>query len=210
MVNCLLCQKNQTEIFGFFNNLEFIKCNNCHSVFKNPSGFVAFETEKERYLLHDNDVEDIDYQNFVKPLVDEVLLDFSAEAKTLDFGAGTGPVIAKVLSEKGFDLKLYDPFFHPDRSVLEDRYDVIICCEVMEHFRNPHKEFRLLKKLLLPNGKLYCMTQLLPKVENFSNWNYKNDVTHIFFYSEKTIAWIANQFGFSDFKIDGRLIVFEN
>jgi len=210
MVNCLLCQKNQTEIVGIFNNVEFLKCNNCHSVFKNPSGFVTFEAEKERYLLHDNDVENFDYQNFVKPLVNEVLLDFSAEAEILDFGAGTGPVIAKLLSEKGFNLKLYDPFFHPDRRVLEDKYDVIICCEVMEHFRKPNEEFKILKNLLLPNGKLYCMTQLLPEAESFSNWNYKNDITHVFFYSEKTITWIAEVFNFSGFKIEGRLIVFEN
>jgi hypothetical protein len=80
---------------------------------------------------------------------------------------------------------------------------------VIEHFHRPRKEFEKLYDLLLQNGKLYCMTDMFNETKNFDTWYYKNDHTHVFFYHEKTIAWIAEKIGFSNFHIEGRLIVFE-
>mgnify|MGYP003664122103 FL=1 len=52
------------------------------------------------------------------------------------------------------------------------------------------------------------MTDLFSTTTNFENWNYKNDKTHVVFYSETTLKWIQQTFNFSEVKIDGRLIVF--
>ena len=78
----------------------------------------------------------------------------------------------------------------------------------MEHFQEPAKEFRLLQKLLKKGGKLYCMTELLPKQDEFRDWYYKNDPTHVVFYSEKNLIWIKEAMGFEDVSVEGRLIVF--
>jgi 2-polyprenyl-3-methyl-5-hydroxy-6-metoxy-1,4-benzoquinol methylase len=172
--------------------------------------YVSKTEEKDRYLTHNNDVNDPRYQNFVSPLFTTVNSDFPKTAKGLDFGAGTGPVIAKMLSEKGYSVALYDPFFHPNTEVLEKQYDFIVCCEVMEHFHNPNKEFKLLERLLAPKGKLYCMTDLVPKNIKFSDWYYKNDNTHVVFYSERNLQWIQRHFGFSKLEVNSRLIVFTN
>ena len=80
--------------------------------------------------------------------------------------------------------------------------------EEVRIFHNPKKEFILLKKLLLENGKLYCMTDVYNEDIDFHNWRYKNDQTHIFIYHEKTIHWIKEQFGFLNVTIEGRLITF--
>ena len=109
-----------------------------------------------------------------------------------------------------FKIKAYDPIFHKNPKLLDEKYDYIACCEVIEHFYNPKKEFALLKKLLLKGGRLYCMTEIYDQNIDFGSWYYKNDPTHVFIYQRKTIDWINTEFGFSDVNINGRLITFFN
>jgi SAM-dependent methyltransferase len=136
--------------------------------------------------------------------------DFSQDSKGLDFGAGTGPVLSKVLQDNNYSIKMYDPFFHYHPELLDDKYDFIGSCEVIEHFHNPYNEFKLLKSLLNDKGKLYCMTEPYHDGIDFASWYYKNDPTHVFFYHQKTFEWIKMEFGFSSVSVKGRLITFEN
>jgi hypothetical protein len=137
-----------------------------------------------------------------------VLSEFSAEHHGLDFGAGTGPVISEVLRGRGYSVALYDPFFHHDPALLRLQYDYIVCCEVMEHFHDPGKEFNLLSSLLPSHGVVYCMTDLYEDNIDFKKWYYKNDPTHVFIYSAATCQWVAKHCGFSDCSIRGRLVRF--
>ncbi|MFW5427416.1 MAG: class I SAM-dependent methyltransferase, partial [Methylophagaceae bacterium] len=155
-----------------------------------------------------NDVDDKGYQQFVSPITSSVLRHHIPEQVGLDFGAGTGPVIAKVLADHGFKLDLYDPFFHNNSELLAGQYDYVVCCEVMEHFYKPDEEFALLKRLLKPNGRLYCMTDLYHEDIDFPNWYYQKDNTHVFFYHLRSLEYIKQQFGFSDLSVDGRLVTF--
>lgn len=204
---CLLCNSNQTTLY-YQHNRRFHKCETCGCVFIPKSQLPKSTDEKNRYLAHQNNIEDLGFQKFVSPILNAVLKDHTKDAKGLDFGAGTGPVITKLLVEKGYKLALYDPFFHPDRNVLDTTYNFIVCCEVIEHLHTPLKEFKLLKTLLQENGTLYCMTDLLPKKEAFANWYYKNDFTHVIFYTQKSLQWIKETVGFNHVSIEGRLIVF--
>jgi hypothetical protein len=54
------------------------------------------------------------------------------------------------------------------------------------------------------------MTHVYNETIDFENWYYKNDETHVIFYQQETIQWIAQQLGFSKFSINNRLIIFEN
>ncbi|MBT8263085.1 MAG: class I SAM-dependent methyltransferase [Bacteroidia bacterium] len=208
MNHCLLCHSESTALFFEGNSHLFYKCSNCGTVFRDPDTFISVEDEKARYLTHNNDVEDERYQQFVSPITASVLKDFTSKATGLDFGAGTGPVITKVLKDNGYHIELYDPFFHPDNTVLERTYDFIVCCEVIEHFHNPLEEFKLLKRLLNPGGKLYCMSDILVSIQEFDKWYYKDDPTHVIFYSEENLQWIRKASGFSNVFIDNRLIIF--
>jgi 2-polyprenyl-3-methyl-5-hydroxy-6-metoxy-1,4-benzoquinol methylase len=169
--------------------------------------FLSLSEEKERYEEHNNDVNDSNYQQFVSPIVNRVLTDFSKTDTGLDFGSGTGPVISKMLRDAGYTLTTYDPFFDKNESALNKQYDFIVCCEVIEHFHSPTKEFALLKNLLKPKGKLYCMTDMYSEDLNFEKWYYKNDPTHVFFYSKKALEYIRKRWGFSELGIKERLIV---
>lgn len=186
----------------------YYECKRCNGIFIPPAFRLNSKDEKKRYEEHNNDVEDAGYQNFVAPITSAVFNDFSHNDIGLDFGAGTGPVIAKILRDNNYDIKLYDPFFHKNTELLNLKYNYIVCCEVMEHFYNPHNEFALLKKLLKTNGKLYCFTHLYTPAIKFDTWYYSNDATHVFIYQENTIRWIKEEFGFSSVLINGKLIIF--
>ena len=206
--NCPLCNSTSTLFCEKTKHL-FYKCNTCHGIFRPKHTFLTAEEEKAHYEKHNNDVFDERYQNFVSPIVNAVLQDFTSEAKGLDFGSGTGPVIAKMLTDKGYQVQNYDLFFANEPSLLNQKYDYISCCEVMEHFHQPYKEFELLKSLLLPKGKLYCKTEVFNNQKPFENWYYKDDFTHVFIYQHKTLEWIKTKFHFSNLVIKEKLIVFE-
>ena len=208
MKPCLLCHSESTAPFFEGNSQQFLKCSICGTVYRDPNQFISAEAEKERYLTHNNDIEDERYQQFVSPITSAVIKDYSCEAVGLDFGAGTGPVIAKILKDRGFRIRLYDPFFHPDKEVMNQLYDFIVCCEVIEHFHKPLEEFKLLKSLLKAEGKLYCMSDLLVDRSDFGRWYYKDDPTHVLFYSAENLNWIKRALGFANVRIDGRLIIF--
>lgn len=206
-MNCPLCS---TPVLHFYshNHREFYFCSECFSVSLDSNNHLSAEEQKQHYGYHRNDANDKEYQKFVSPIVDSILKDFKPSHKGLDFGCGKDSSITKLLKEQNYEVASYDIFFANDPKVLKKTYDFIACCEVIEHFNNPKSEFERLFSLLNSDGKLYCMTELFSEKMNFDEWYYKNDPTHVFFYSEKTIGWIAQQFGFKDYTVKNRLIVF--
>lgn len=206
-MNCILCESS-TKKFWKSKNREFVECTNCGGIQLLPQFYISKQREEARYLTHNNDVDDPKYQDFVKPITSRILKDFTSEKTGLDYGCGTGPVATSQLKKEGFNVSLYDLYFYPVKEVLDFKYDFIICCEVMEHFAAPKKEFGELASLLKPGGKLYCKTSLYSEKVDFDNWYYKNDVTHVFFYTAKSLEWIKENLGFSTLEIHSKLIVF--
>jgi len=210
---CPLC-KTKADYFCSFGKKrrDYFKCKHCDAVFLHPNNYIDYNQEKERYETHNNDVTDKRYQNFVRPITEAVKQTFPLTANGLDYGCGTGPVASFVLESKGFKkITLYDPFFQPSEEHLTQRYDFIICCEVIEHFFSPKEEFLRLRNLLKPNGKLFCKTSILKTdchETYFQDWWYKNDPTHVFFYTSKTLEYIRVQFGFKTLSIETDLITF--
>lgn len=207
-MQCTLC-RGTTRDFQLLREIRYVRCQNCKSVLLVPEFFVSSQAEKARYLEHNNDVADPRYQNFVSPITSKVQEDFSTQSIGLDYGCGTGPVATAELQEKGYSINLFDPYFEDHPEVLQHLYDFIICCEVMEHFHKPCEEFEKLYSLLLPGGKLYCKTSLFSDSMDFNRWYYKNDPTHVFFYSEESLEWIRGNIGFKKLEIFPKLIVFE-
>lgn len=204
---CPLCNSKGAVFFRHKNRL-YHQCSNCSGIFVDKDLRIFGKAEKSRYEEHVNDVEDIRYQKFVLPITSAILRDHTPKDKGLDFGAGTGPVISKVLEDNDFSIVQYDPFFYNHPELLDSKYNYIACCEVIEHFHNPKKEFLLLKDLLQKNGKLYCMTEIYNETVNFKTWNYKDDATYVFIYHKKSLEWIKDELGFSNMIIEGRLITF--
>jgi len=203
---CPLCSGN-SKSFYVFKLREFLRCNSCKSVFTNPAHYLTPAEEKTHYEWHENDPEDLRYQNFVRPLVNHIFEDFNAAHTGLDFGSGTGSPIVKLLEDEKYNISQYDLFFHNHPQVLQKGYDYIACSETAEHFKEPYKEFEQLRNLLLPNGKLYIMTERIDNSRDFTTWYYKDDPTHVFLYHENAFKWIKKEFGFKNLTIDKRIAV---
>jgi len=205
---CPLCN-SQAKLF-YKDKQTYFKCDNCFGIFVDTLELPDSKVEKERYELHNDDVNNDGYRNFVAPLTSAIINDFTIEHKGLDFGAGTSRIISSILKESNYNILDYDPYFHIHPELLEKKYDYLSSCEVVEHFYTPYKEFKLLKSLLNTDGKLYIMTEPYHSEIDFATWYYKNDPTHVFFYSLETLQWIKNEFGFSSLDIKKRLVVFNN
>jgi SAM-dependent methyltransferase len=188
-------------------NQRYYRCPECHSVAMHPQHYPTPEEEKTRYLTHNNDVDDPGYQNFVRPVIQAVTTHIQTHQHGLDYGAGTGPVITKLLLEKDYSMTTYDPFFIPNHEALSATYDFIVCCEVAEHFHDPQREFARFHKLLNLGGLLIIKTELLTPNIDFRNWYYINDPTHTLFYSPEGMRRILNQHGFQSLDISPRLVI---
>jgi len=97
-----------------------------------------------------------------------------------------------MFKEAGFNIDIYDPYFYPDDSFLNKKYQFITCTEAAEHFYNPYEEFNTIDDLLEIGGWLGVMTNFLDESIKFKDWYYRKDPTHVVFYTEKTFKIIAS------------------
>ena len=197
---CNLCNC-ATRSFEVFKEREYVQCTACRAIYLPEKYHLSRQAEKYRYILHNNDVNDAGYIQFVSPIIEQVKSDFTPDARGLDFGCGTGTVITSELKKSGYQLDLYDPFFQPNKKLFSSTFNYIVCCEVMEHFQDPLAEFKLLRSLMKPGAKLYCKTGLWKETIDFQNWHYKNDLTHVVFYHEETLVFIKKELNFSSLAI---------
>lgn len=204
---CTLCG-HQAEPFFEDSRNRFLLCPNCQGIFRDPEQWLPPQSERERYLLHRNHTGDLGYLQFAEPILSAVRKRQKKGEEGLDFGCGHTPVISEILKRENYSVAEYDPFFFDDKNVLNKTYDYIVCCEVIEHFHAPAKEFSLLHDLLRPAGRLLCMTYIYHPGMDFAGWFYKNDLTHVFLYQKETLLWIAEHLGFEDVQIKDRLAIF--
>lgn len=95
--------------------------------------------------------------------------------------------------EVGHTVALYDHFYAKNSAALQQTYDFITATEVVEHLHDPATIFSQLWTLLKPGGYLGLMTKLVQDQEAFTTWHYKNDLTHVCFFSRATFEWLAHQ-----------------
>lgn len=191
-MNCTLCH---TPLVIKIDN-EYYNCSTCGAYVKDKKLYFNQQKERQHYEYHNNDVNDIGYQNFTSPITNTILAQCSPNELGLDYGCGNGPVITKQLEDKGYQVKLYDPYFYPDTDYMNHQYDYIFSCEVFEHFYNPLEEIQKLTDLLKSEGLLLVMTHQYTGQQPFDKWYYRRDQTHVFIYTPQTITYIANKFGY--------------
>ncbi len=203
-MNCTLCEtvlKNKADDFYFI-------CDMCGSYLKDQKFYLDNLQEIGIYEKHQNDVNDIRYQNFTSPITNSVLSTFTSNHLGLDYGCGTAPVISKLLRDKGYRVELYDPYFYPNENYQNYKYDYIFSCEVFEHFYNPKQELEKLLSILKPNGSLLIMTLIYDFEVDFKDWYYRKDPTHVFIYTKKTVQFIAEKYNLKFEIQNNRLVVF--
>lgn len=200
-MSCPLCQSaNTSSHYHTDKKREYLQCSQCELVYVSPAFLPSKEVEKQEYDLHENSFEDEGYRKFLgkvlTPLSPFIKATNAGELSGLDFGCGPAPVLASMLSEEGVNMSTYDPFYAPTLKVLERSYDIVTCTEAIEHFHSPHVEWALFNKLVAPGGVLAIMTKRVLDKARFANWHYKNDITHVSFFSEKTFEYLAQRDGY--------------
>ncbi len=170
---------------------DFYRCERCQLVFLDPAQRLSADKEKAEYDLHENSLEDAGYREFLsrvqRPLIERI----KPAARGLDFGCGPGPALSIMLAGQGYAMSIYDSFYYDDKAVLDRRYDFVTATEVVEHLFDPGKVLPQLWSLLERGGVLALMTKLVIDKQAFANWHYKNDPTHVCFFSQPTFEWLA-------------------
>lgn len=210
-MNCTLCESPKAKEFAVTRLAkQFFRCPECHLVFLNPKQQMGFFEEKARYQTHNNDIRQSGYRRFLNQMwepLKEILP--NKDVKILDFGCGPTDAFSKLALEDGFIAESYDPYFFTQKELLQQKYDVVWCSEVFEHFNEPKKSVEQVMSLLNPGGILTVMTDHYPEEpEEFIKWGYHNDPTHISFYSGQTMQWIAKTYGLGFVLVSKRVTFF--
>jgi len=181
----------------------------CEFVFV-PSAFHLSEVdEKSRYDQHNNDPNDTDYRRFLSQVAKPLLERLPKQAKGLDFGCGPGPTLSVMFEEQGYTVDLFDKFYAQNDAVFHCKYDFIIATEVVEHLSQPAFELSRLCDMLNPSGVLGVMTEMLSDSVSFTDWYYKNDPSHIGFFSRKTFLYLAKLWQLKLTIVSDRVVIFE-
>lgn len=197
MKQCPLCKSIDMAPWHQDRRRSYWRCETCGLVSVPPQFHLDEAAEKAVYDLHQNDVADAGYRRFLGRLVQPLLARLAPHSAGLDFGCGPGPVLAEMLKEAGHQVALYDKFYQPDSAVLERCYDFVTASEVVEHLVQPAQVWQSCYDLLRPGGWLGIMTKRVQDQAAFARWHYIQDATHVSFYSEATIHWIAQHWGFT-------------
>lgn len=220
-MNCRFCGNNTAEFE--VKNKKYYQCTICKGVFLDEIHFLTPEKQKERYELHNNSLTDMGYKQFLEQFALPVL-DFCKKKKKtidsiLDYGSGPSPALLELLEEYkknsilDADITLlgWDPFFMNGDMENFQKVSLITCLEVVEHFENPLVDFQKISTLCKKGGILSIGTMEVPEEKSiFYKWWYKDDPTHVSFYSEKAIQKCGERSGFSYLgKINSRIFVFE-
>lgn len=205
-VDCPLCGSSLAEnaeewpaaVKG--GRVRYFHCRHCDLVFLDPGLRPTAAEEKERYLEHNNSPADEGYVRYLRGFAEEALLPFvGPPADLLDFGSGPVPVFSQILSGLGFTVDIYDAVFAPDLQWQDNRYDAVTAVEVVEHLFEPMAEFRRILNVVNPGGYFVLRTLLhYSDRDRFAGWWYRQDSTHVSFYSPRSFEFLT---GLLDFEL---------
>ena len=198
-MKCPLCNYHSTIFLLKDDAREYWSCEECHLIFVPPKFFIPNKQEIERYLEHNNTLNNQGYVKMFQEKINTINKICSGINTVLDYGCGYEPVLKKLLEREGYQAYGYDLNFFSTEE-FKKKYDLIISTETFEHIKKPGEDLAHLMTKISSKGYLAIMTRFYPLKnsalcpESFSDWYYKRDPTHIAFYTHKTFLWIANEF----------------
>ena len=192
---CKICGSPTAEMVHKKFRLKYYYCHECGFISKDENSLISPEKELEIYSRHNNSIDDPRYVAYFKRFIEEAVIPFCRGKRGLDYGSGPSPVLATILErDYGFSMDIYDLFFSPDRIYEGKTYAMITSTEVIEHLENPLEHFEIFKKCMGEGSVLSIMTLFHPESEEeFLNWYYMRDMSHISFYTPQTMRVIGEK-----------------
>lgn len=195
-MRCLICDHPADTFYDEKLKVETYHCQQCACIFKSHETHQALAAQKSRYDLHENNPEDAGYRAYFQRFLDVVLTLVSTPRNALDFGCGRSRLLSEMLIEQGVVCDAYDPIYHPDMEYHTNKYDLIVSTEVFEHLHDPKMVFEALLDRLNAGGYLAIQTQFHGStVEGYRTWYYRQDPTHIVFFTPQTFRVLCGRFG---------------
>ena len=197
-MKCLICDSRCSSFEDAKRGVLYFECPSCHFIMKSKEHFSDFERQKERYDLHNNCEENVEYQEYFQRFIDFALRDISKPKSVLDFGCGASWLLAQMIQKEGIACDFYDPIYHPNESYKNRSYDLITSVEVFEHLHDPKATLEMLTQRLNPKGYIAVQSEFHPQNRDaFLNWYYRLDPTHIVFYSLKSFEALVKSLNLS-------------
>lgn len=196
MIACPLCHHPDSHFYHQDRRRTYQQCPRCDLVFVPPAQLPDRTTEQHEYSLHQNTLDDPGYQRFLDKAASPLLPHLAPASSGLDFGCGPAPLLAQMLTAHGHSMAVYDPLYFDRPEALQRTYDFITCTEAIEHFHFPATEWQRLDELLKPGGWLCIMTKRVLDKQRFAHWHYKNDPTHVCFFSDHTFTFLGQVHGY--------------
>jgi SAM-dependent methyltransferase len=203
-MQCRLCTSRSTALFCTDSNRDFYRCDTCSLIFVPEKDYVSIAAEKERYRLHNNTFENSEYVAYLQSVAGELQRIPLKKPAVLDYGCGEHKVLTRLLRRQGIPCTPYDPLYDSFFTAAEHQFDVVVLCEVIEHFRDIRKEEALIDTVLKPGGYILIKTEIYDEHRDFSTWWYTKDSTHINFFTlpalEKFGEMLRKKMAYTDVK----------
>lgn len=111
-------------------------------MFANPGQHLAPTAEKKVYDQHRSHPGDLGYRHFLNQLLEPLVQCLGALPLCgLDCGSGPGPTLSLMLSDLGYQMSIYDPYYATNSPTANARFDFVTCTEAIEHFYTPWREW---------------------------------------------------------------------
>jgi predicted TPR repeat methyltransferase len=212
MSRCKICDATTRTIRDEKKELSYYRCESCGFVYLDDKYIVDSEREKDQYEMHQNSFESLGYVKMFEDFITEAIIPYEEHIETaLEFGCGSGPVLAELLRRRGMEVDQYDLYFFPHKVYEGKKYDLITSTEVFEHLQNPIAILETLVEHTQDNGYIALMTRF-PSAEDkiFLDWWYRRDVTHISFFTPQSFEIMAQKTGLKMLQtINDNIVVFQ-
>jgi SAM-dependent methyltransferase len=195
-MRCGICGHETDSFKDEKTGIHYYHCHTCAYIFKSPEYYQSLPRQKLRYDLHENDEENEGYKAYFQRFLNFVSPYIQGAETALDFGCGRSTLLANLLHERGVRCDAYDPIYHPSGFQNDKKYDLIVSTEVFEHLHFPKEIFGKLVSVLNRGGILAIQTQFhMNDPEQFKQWYYHQDPTHIVFFHPQTFHVLAREYG---------------
>ncbi|NPV05743.1 MAG: methyltransferase domain-containing protein [Syntrophaceae bacterium] len=203
---CPLCHAADLKPYGTMRwtvwDVEYrlVQCGGCRSAFTDPMPDDAtlkrlYETAFDYRWYQDHyGAKLLDCQQRIeeyRPLMGR---------RVLDFGGGLG-YFSQIARKEGYDSVTYDPYTSHAAPPGND-WDTVVALHALEHSNDPDKTIRLIKRHLLPGGKLILA------VPNFDSEGYRKlgtnwvwaqpPLLHVFHFTAEGLQCLLERHGFTD------------
>ena len=212
MYQCKICHADVTLLNDSKKGLSYYRCCSCGFLYLDDKFIVNNEREKSQYAMHKNSFESLGYVKMFEDFIEKAILPYEKDINNvLEFGCGSGPVLAELLRRNGLTVDIYDLYFYPEKVYEGKQYDLITSTEVFEHLKNPVEVLKMLVEHTNDHGYIILMTKFPPKEDKaFLAWWYRRDPTHISFFTPKSFEVMAEKLGLKVIKtIDENIVVFQ-